>query len=84
MGLTDKESEVYDAIVDYMVEHGYAPTVREICDMAGFESTSTGFKYLHRLCEKKVIWSDGKPRAIRLIGYRLVKEREHDRYTTGR
>lgn len=74
MGLSGKEKEVYDIIVNYTLEHGYAPTVREICDAVGFESTATGFRYIRRLAEKKMIWSDSKPRAIRLVGYKLVKE----------
>lgn len=73
MAMTAKEYEVYRLIVDYTLEKGFAPSVREICEMAGFRSSSTGHKYIHRLCEEKKIWSDGRPRAIKLLEYKLVR-----------
>ena len=39
--LTEKQSNVYDYICDYLKSHGFPPTVREIASMAGLSSTSS-------------------------------------------
>ena len=83
MDLTEKEQEVYDAIVDYMMHYGFAPSVRDICDMTGLRSTSSVHHYMMGLNAKKMIKTYGSPRAIKLIGYKLVKETKDARCTTG-
>ena len=66
---------VYEAIVQYLLDFGYPPSVREICDMVGYKSTATVHHYMQELNQKGVIVSDEKsPRAIRVIGYKFVKE----------
>lgn len=34
--------KIYDFIVQYITEHGYSPTVREIGAGVGLQSTNTG------------------------------------------
>lgn len=29
--LTERQKLVYDSIVDYQMQHGYAPSIRELC-----------------------------------------------------
>ena len=41
--------EIYDIIVRYRDEHGYSPSVRELCPMIGVKSTSTASKRLARM-----------------------------------
>lgn len=84
MDLNEKEKMVYEAIVDYMTYYGFCPSVRDICDMTGMKSTSSVFNYLVALNRKGKIKTYGSPRAIKLIGYKLIKENEDDRCTTGR
>lgn len=72
--MKDKDAEVYQGIVNYFMEHGYAPSVRDVCQMAGFKSTSSGYKLLIRLAADKKIVTDGRARAIKLVGYKFVKE----------
>lgn len=67
---------ILGAIVSYIKEHGYAPTVREICDMVGLKSTSSVQSHLIRMLADGVIETDaglGTPRAIRVPGYKFVK-----------
>lgn len=74
MGLTKNEQKVYDAIVNYTIHYGFAPSVRDICDMTGLKSTSSVYNNMVKLNAKKKIKTYGSPRAIKIIGYKLVKE----------
>ena len=66
---------VYEAIVQYLLDFGYPPSVREVCDMVGYKSSSTVHRYMRELNQKGLIVSDeAKPRAIKVIGYKVVKE----------
>lgn len=68
-------------IIDYIQKHGYPPTVREIGDGVGLKSTSTVQNHLTIMLDEGMIESDGKissPRAIRVPGYRFVKEEENE------
>ena len=66
--LTEKQSNVYDYICDYLKLHGFPPTVREIASMAGLSSTSSAHSYLRILEEKGYIRRiEGSPRAIEIV-----------------
>lgn len=72
-----KMDKVYASIIEYVQEHGYAPTVREICELTGYKSTATVQRYLEKLKDSGRIETDkgfGTPRAIRVVGYKFVKE----------
>jgi SOS-response transcriptional repressors (RecA-mediated autopeptidases) len=51
-----KQSQILQCIYDYLDEHGYPPTVREICEAVDLSSTSTVHGHLSRL-EKKVLFN---------------------------
>lgn len=71
----EKEKQIYQFIVDYIMEHMYAPTIREIGKNVGLRSTSTVATYLMRLEAKGLIEVEpDSPRAIRLIGYSVVPD----------
>ena len=72
--LTEGERRTYESVIKFIDEHGYPPTCRELCEETGLKSTSCIHKYLIRLTNKKMIFATGKPRAIKVIGYRFVKE----------
>lgn len=64
-----KQSQILQCIYDYLDEHGYPPTVREICEAVDLSSTSTVHGHLSRLEKKGFIQRDPtKPRAIELTG----------------
>lgn len=53
---------------DYFQEHGYAPTLREIGDHTGLESTASVKHYMDKLYDEGMIESEhrGFPRAFRI------------------
>lgn len=58
-----------DAIVSYMNEHGYAPSIREICEMTGYKSTASVSEYVNMLIMLDYLETEapaGSPRAFRL------------------
>lgn len=70
---------VYAFLVEYVTNNGYPPTIREICDGVGVKSTQTVCTHLKRLQSMGLIHTEEtKPRAIRLVGYKFVKEEEED------
>lgn len=71
-----KRKEILEAIISYIQEHGYAPTVREIGEMVGLKSSSSVQSHLDRMLADGMIETDagvGSPRAIRVPGYELRK-----------
>ncbi len=68
--------DIYKSIIQYIGEHGYPPTNREIGQMVGLKSTSTVHHQLLIMKDDGMIETDedfGKPRAIRVPGYKFVK-----------
>ena len=67
---------IKEKIIFYIKEHGYAPTVREICEMTNLKSTSSVQSYLCKMFEEGEWETDAKigaSRAIRVPGYKYVK-----------
>jgi repressor LexA len=65
------------AVEEYILQHRYAPTVREIGEMTGLRSTSTIHHHLKKLFNDGKLETDaeyGTPRAIRLPGYHLERD----------
>lgn len=70
-GTTEK---VYDFLLEYIDKNGFAPSVREIGEEVGLKSTSSVVYHLSALEEEGRIEIKGNsPRAIKLVGYKLVK-----------
>lgn len=66
--LTKKQSEVLKFVKEFMVSHGYPPTVREIGESLGLSSPATTHSHLKGLEEKGYIRKNGsKNRAIELL-----------------
>lgn len=69
--------KILQSIISYIEEHGYPPTVREIAIAVGLKSTSSVQAHLKRMQIEGVIETDAEdysPRAIRVVGYKFVKE----------
>ena len=65
---------VYDFLVKFITENGYAPSVREIAEATGLKSTSSVYEHLQILeMVGKIHMEKNKPRAISLVGYKFVK-----------
>ena len=66
-GITKRQKAVLDCIEAFIVEHGYGPTVREVCEALGLSSPSTVHVHLKALEEKGLIKRDPlKSRSITL------------------
>ena len=57
--LTRRQKEILDKIQDFILDHGYAPTVREIGQMTGLTNPSAVFKHLLSLEKKGYLRREG-------------------------
>ena len=66
--------KIYDFLVQFITENGYSPTIREICEGTGYNSTSTIYNHL-MMMEKmgKIHMKANKTRTISIVGYQFVK-----------
>lgn len=72
--LSPMQKKTYDFIVDYIDEHGYSPTFREIGKGLYLASTESVHAHLQGLIKKGYIrYEKGKPRTIVILkGYENV------------
>lgn len=74
-GMTKRQKAVYDCIESFIQEHGYGPTVREVCESLGLSSPSTVHVHLKALEDKGFINRDPlKSRSITLANSSSVPE----------
>ena len=70
--------KILDMIIKYIECHGYPPTVREIGESVGLASTSSVNNHIGKMMNSGMLETDvqvpGSPRAIRVPGYKFVKE----------
>lgn len=52
--LNSKESNLLNAIVKYIDENGFSPSIREMRDIIGCKSTNNVYYHLKRLEEKGI------------------------------
>lgn len=67
MSSHDEESDrrVAEFIRRHSAEHGFPPTVREICDAVGYSSVSTGQARIRRLVRQGMLRQrPGSPRSL--------------------
>lgn len=66
---SERCTEIYDYIKEFLRKKGYPPSVREIGEKVGLSSSSTVHSYLHMLeADGKIHRDPTKPRAIEIIG----------------
>ena len=66
---------ILNCIIQFMEEHNYSPTIRELCDMSGLKSTSTVYMHLQKLKSDGLIsMVEYEPRTITVKGYKYMKE----------
>jgi repressor LexA len=75
--LSDKQEQVLKFLIDFNAEHGFPPTIRELCHYFGFKSLNTAHFHLRSLEKKGQIQvHPGKGRGITLPGARPLSERQ--------
>ncbi len=66
--LTDPQQVILDYIIAYTGEHGYPPSVREICAAVGLSSTATVHTHLRNLEKRGLLTRDSaKQRAMNVV-----------------
>jgi repressor LexA len=69
---------VFEYIKQYFIEHGYAPSVREIGEGVGLDSSSTVHQHLNSLMKDGYLETDrkfsGAARAYRVRGMKVIFE----------
>ena len=68
--------KILSTIISYIEINGYPPTIREICERVGLASTSSVCVHLQKMdtLGMIVLGDNCSPRAIRIPGYKIVKE----------
>lgn len=70
----ESRRKIYDFLIKFITENGYAPSVREICKAVGLNSTSTVYHHLLVLEDMgKIEIKRNQTRAIKVVGYKFVK-----------
>ncbi len=65
--LTDRQKEILNWLAEYIVQHGFSPTLRELCLAFHFKTTNAAVVHLAALKRKGwVTWIPRAPRTIRL------------------
>lgn len=68
--LSKKQDEILEYLKVQVIDKGYPPSVREICDAVSLKSTSTVHSHLSQLEKKGYIKRDPtKPRAIEILSF---------------
>ncbi|MDE2237959.1 MAG: repressor LexA, partial [Elusimicrobia bacterium] len=71
--LTPQQQSILGLVRKFLAEHGYAPTVRELCRLAGLKSPDTVQYHLDNLRAKGLLASlSGKSRTLALAGCERV------------
>lgn len=66
--LTKRQRQIYEVIISYISEYGFAPTVREMCKLTGLASTSSITVHLKTIEDKGYIKRyPASPRAITIL-----------------
>ena len=78
MAGSDTRNQLLRFLTEYVKEHGYGPTVRELCQGLALRSTATVHYHLRQLQKEGRIWMDpGKKRAISLVEERQDPDPAH-------
>lgn len=64
----ETRERILSAIATHVLEYGWPPTVRELCDAVGLTSTATVHHHLWWLVEEgRIVRDPTKPRALRIV-----------------
>ena len=68
--MSKKQRAVFDYVAQYLSDHGYSPTIREVQLALGYAAPSTVHKHIDNLREMGMLTGSG--RRLRL-GYRAME-----------
>lgn len=76
----EKRKEILDYLTDFLKNHNYPPSVREIADAVGLRSTASVHRHLSILQEKRLIKRNPyNSRAIEVVGQNDdLTDKQHD------
>ena len=66
--------QMYSFIIKYISENGYAPTIRELSQAVGIAISRVKHHLMKLEIEGRIKTKPNSPRAIKVIGYKYVKE----------
>lgn len=73
--MTERQQQIHDFIVGFIKDNLYPPTIQEIGEGVGLASKSSVFNHLLAMQNKGYIEvKNNSPRAIKVKGYKFVKE----------
>ncbi len=73
----ETRKKILEAIVGFILDRGYPPTIREIGCMVGLKSTSSVSSHLEIMrSQGMIIMKDASPRSIVVPGVRCKDERK--------
>ncbi|WP_096201875.1 hypothetical protein [Bacillus sp. FJAT-45350] len=66
--LTKRQTDILLVITEFIREHNYAPSTREVGELAGLRSSSTVHGHMEQLRRKGYLdWVESKPRTMRVL-----------------
>ena len=74
-GMEMKE-KIYQFIVDYIMENGFAPSIREMAQAVNISVGRVAQHLMKLEIEGRIKVKENSPRAIKVIGYEFVKMEE--------
>lgn len=61
----NKKFQILNCIEDYIRKNGYSPTIRELCELLGYRSTSSVHAYIRQLSDDGFLtYESSKPRTL--------------------
>ncbi len=72
--LTERQNKVLKAIVEFVLEHGYSPTIRQLGEILNIANPSAVFK--HILCLEKKGYLERARGELKLKGFPAPLERQ--------
>ncbi len=70
--LTRRQTEALEFIKSFVASKGYPPTIREMADHLGLQSSSTAFNLLEQLVRKGFVTKGPGPRTLRVVADKEV------------
>ena len=70
--LTERQKSIFDYLVSFMEEKGFAPSIRQVCEEVKIKSTKAIHTHFKILEEKGYIKRDSNARSIEIIGRKRV------------
>ena len=66
--LTERQKEILNWLAGYIVQHGFSPTLRELCLAFNFRTTNAAVTHLAALKRKGwITWVPKASRTIRIV-----------------